>query len=283
MNVSRTQRNTENFSILVDLPTRLMVDKATTHRRRLFWPIRAVAILAWLLMASSLMAEIRDVREEIAQQTKQYIAQHFPDGKMPPKHDFSKNQSISKGRPKISDHKANTINGPTPGGIGYGLWYDNTALLWTNFTIADYYVIAPPAIGGTVSWLYLTSTCRAQLGTESLVAYTSSTSGPQFWIFDWSQINSPWQVMIDLPANNPQYLTTRPDEFSITRQMAHVRNATYNTGFAGGLYLWNNQTLLFNFNRGGGISSIPQITPLRAWQTTFSCQAAGTKEAGGPL
>ena len=166
---------------------------------RLVWPIRAVAILAWLLMASSLMAEIRDVRKEIAQQTKQYIAQHFPDGKMPPKHDFSKNQPVSKGQPQVSDHKANTINGPTPGGIGYGIWYDNTALLWTNFTIADYYVIAPPAIGRTVSWLYLTSTCRAQLGTESLVAYTSSTSGPQFWIYDWSQTNSPWQVMIDLP------------------------------------------------------------------------------------
>ena len=43
------------------------------------------------------MAEIQgDVREEVAQQTKQYIAQHFPDGKMPPKHDFSKNRPVSE-------------------------------------------------------------------------------------------------------------------------------------------------------------------------------------------
>ena len=67
---------------------------------------------------------------------------------------------------------------------------------WTNFTIADYYVIAPTALGQYVDTLYLTSTCRAQLGTESLVAYFYSTGDPQFWIYDWSQPGNPWQVMI---------------------------------------------------------------------------------------
>jgi hypothetical protein len=200
--------------------------------------------------ASLTPSDIRDRREDIAQQTKQYIALHFPNGKMPPKHDFSKIQPASKGQPKVSDYQANIMNEPPPGGVGYGLFYESTALLWTNFTIADYYIIAPTVLGQPVSFLYLTSTCRAQLGTESLVAY-DDTSGPQFWIYDWSQPSNPWQVLIDLPTNNPQYLTTRPDELAIPRQMVHVRNATYNTGFVGGLYQWENQTMLFNFNRGG--------------------------------
>ena len=83
------------------------------------------------------------------------------------------------------------------------------------------------------------------------MAYFYSTGDPQFWIYDWSQPGNPWQVMIDLPTSNPQYLTTRPDEFAIERQMVHVRNATCNTGFVGGLYQWENQTMLFDFNRGG--------------------------------
>src|ERR1039457_2171007 len=43
----------------------------------------------------------------------------------------------------------------------------------------------------------------------------------------------------------------RPDEFAVTRQMVHLRNGTYYLGFADGQYQWQNQVMLFNFNRGG--------------------------------
>ena len=56
-------------------------------------------------------------------------------------------------------------------------------------------------------------------------------------------------MFLDLPPS-PQYLTMRPDEFAVTRQMVHVRNGTYYLGFTNGLYNWQNQTLLFDFVRG---------------------------------
>jgi len=199
----------------------------------------------WLFLAPCLTAAIEDRRDAIAQETQRYLAEHFANGQMPPKHDW---------RQKSWTHPTGVESTNTPGGVGYGYFYDSSALLWTNASIADYYIIAPSSLGGYVSDLYLTSTCRAQLGTESLVAYESS-SGPEFWIFDWSQYSAatnplPWEVAFDLPSSRPQYLTTKPDEFDIKRQMVHVRNGTYCLGFSNGLYTWQNQTLLFDFVRG---------------------------------
>lgn len=208
-----------------------------------FSPPSVVILIVWLAMASTLSAQTRDVREEIAQQSERYRAQHFPDGQMPPKHGWTGQRSLwpEKKLPK-----------ETPGGTGYGYYFYANALLWTNSTIADYYVVAPTFAGGTVSYLYLTSTCRAQLGTESLIAYEGNNEA-QFWIYDWDDVSTnaanPWPVMIDLPTSNPQYLTMRPDEFAITRQMVHIRNGTYYLGVTNSLYGWENQVMLFNFSR----------------------------------
>ena len=139
-----------------------------------------------------------------------------------------------------------------PGGVGYGYYFYNDALLWTNSTVADYYVIAPTLPGEVITnYLYLTSTCRAQLGTESLIEYNGPNEAA-FWIYDWAKApTDPWQVMMDLPIAHPQYLTMRPDEFAVMRQMVHIRNGTYYLGFSNGQYQWQNQVMLFNFNRGG--------------------------------
>lgn len=214
------------------------MDKVKTYQCRPSWLTGAV-VLMWLMMVATAMAEIKDIRKEIAQESAKYRAEHFPEGRMPPKHDWKRQKFLQQEQ-----------NMPAPGGVGYGYYFYNSALLWTNSTIADYYVVAPTFLNEKVSYLYLTSTCRAQLGTESLVEY----SGPNeaaFWIYDWARDSSSrWQVMMDLPIAHPQYLTTRPDEFAITRQMVHVRNGTYYLGFADGQYQWQNQVLLFNFNRG---------------------------------
>lgn len=184
---------------------------------------------------------IRDVRAVIAQESAAYRAAHFPNGKLPPKHGWRGENPLRSG-PKET--------GPVPGGVGYGFYFHYYSLLWTNSTVADYYAIAPTYLGQPVSVFYLTSSCRAQLGTESLIAYVGSGEA-QFWIYDWSQAYANrWQVMIDLPTANPQYLTMRPDEFGVTRQMVHIRNGTYYEGFSGGLYHWENRVMLFNFIRG---------------------------------
>jgi hypothetical protein len=213
------------------------------HRRfRPHWRAGTAGVVLCLLLAPCLTAAIEDRREAVAQESQRYRAQHFPNGHMPPKHVWSQPSSA---QPAVGESRE------VPGGVGYGYYFNNAALLWTNCSIADYYVIAPTFLGGTVSYLYLTSTCRAQLGTESFVAYYT-TSEAQFWIYDWSLLPAnPWAVSIDLPTSNPQYLTMRPDEFDVMRQMIHVRNGTYYLGSSNGLYNWQNQTLLFNFARGG--------------------------------
>jgi hypothetical protein len=203
---------------------------------------RGVVILVWLMTAPALMAEVRDIRKEIAQESARYRADHFPNGRLPPKHDWRTQWPLRRGAGTAPE---------APGGVGYGYYFYSNALLWTNSTVADYYVIAPTLPGQNVSDLYLTSTCRAQLGTESLIAYDGSDEAA-FWIYDWAQpASNRWQVMMDLPIAHPQYLTVRPDEFGVMRQVIHVRNGTYYLGFDQGQYQWQNRVWLFNFNRGG--------------------------------
>lgn len=213
---------------------------AANRRRRPYWRAGAVAALLWLLPAPCLPAAIQDRRETVALESQRYRAQHFPDGHLPPKHGW---KQPSFAQPAMRNPRE------APSGVGYGYYFYNADLLWTNSSVADYYVVAPTYLGGNVNNLYLTSTCRAQLGTESLIRYEYEDA-LQFWIYDWSQApDNPWQVSIGL-TSNPQYLTTRPDEFAVTRQMVHVRNGTYYLGFTNGLYNWQNQTLLFDFVRG---------------------------------
>ncbi|HUA39512.1 MAG TPA: hypothetical protein VMA35_14060 [Candidatus Sulfopaludibacter sp.] len=187
--------------------------------------------------AASRGLKVRDVRAMLARESAAYRAAHFPHGELPPKHGWRGEHPLRYG----------LETEPVPGGVGYGFYFRDYRLLWTKSTVADYYVIAPTYLGQPVSYFYLTSSCRAQLGTESLIAYEGSGDA-QFWIYDWSLTNAnPWQVMIDLPTANRQYLTMRPDEFGVTRQMVHIRNGTYYEGFSSGLYYWENQVLLFNF------------------------------------
>ena len=203
----------------------------------------AIAGVIWFGIGSSAVAAARDVRATVAEESAQYRARHFPNRGMPPKHDWRGERAVARA--------SETGELETPGGVGYGFYFYNSALLWTNSTTADYYIIAPTYSGGNVSFLYLTSTCRSQLGTESLVAF-SGMNEAGFWIYDWAQpAANRWQVMIDLPAAHPEYLMTRPDEFGIPRQMVHVRNGTYYTGYAAGQYQWRNRVQLFNSVSGG--------------------------------
>jgi hypothetical protein len=184
-------------------------------------------------------ADILDVREQITRETQLYRSAH-PEFQAAPKHDFRPTRVQAATSPDMQ----------LPGGVGFGYYFDDAAFRWTNSTIMDYYIIAPSTMGGNLNYyLYLTSTCRAQLGTEALVSYYSQNQAG-FWVFDWSLPSNQWQVGITLPGSHIQYLTTRADEFANPRQMCHVRNGTFLTGFAAGLYTWENKVWLFNFPRG---------------------------------
>ena len=61
-------------------------------------------------------------------------------------------------------------------------------------------------------------------------------SEANFSPFDWSiyydtgGAGNSYAKQVNLPTNNPQYLTHRPDQFGVVRQMLHVRNGTYYLG-----------------------------------------------------
>ena len=97
----------------------------------------------------------------------------------------------------------------TPGGVGYGYYFSDAALHWTNSTVLDYYIVTPSTAGGDLNYyLYLTSTCRAQLGTEALISYYGQ--GPaQFWVYDWSMATDRWRVGIELPGQHAEYRLRR--------------------------------------------------------------------------
>jgi hypothetical protein len=201
-----------------------------------------LVFLAWTGFAPVLMGGEKDVRHEIARESEQYRLAHFSAGRLPPKHDW---------KPQVTGRLGGTNRPAVPGGVGYGYYYYDPALLWTNSTVADYYVITPTFLGQGVSYLYLTATCRSKLGVEALVKYGASVNPAQFWVYDWSRPESNrWQVTIDLPIAHPEYLALLPDEFAVIRQMIHLRNATCCLGFTGGEYQWRNSVWLFNFNRG---------------------------------
>jgi hypothetical protein len=81
------------------------------------------AFVAGVMMASSVFAEIQDVRDDIATQTKHYRAQRFVNGQMPPKHEWR------HGRHLLQEQ----TGAPVPGGSGYGYDFYNTSLNPTNW------------------------------------------------------------------------------------------------------------------------------------------------------
>jgi len=187
-----------------------------------------------------MQAGVRDLRHAMEQKSKERQAWNLR--RPPPKHRWHSPNALES---------PENLGPPEPGGTGFGYYFQDAALLWSNSTFIDYYIITPSQLGGTsTNWLYLTTTCRAQLGTEALVGYYQQDEA-QLMVFDWARTASqPWQIGINLPTDHPQYLTVRLDEFGNPRPMCRVRNGTILLNAAEGAYLWRNEVLLFNFEQG---------------------------------
>lgn len=134
---------------------------------------------------------------------------------------------------------------PTPGGVGYGTFYNQAFKdLWGSGTSWSSDFVCPSPPGGNLdTWLYITGMNRAGLGVEAFVSYNGQGT-PHFQIFDWARAEH-WQT--DIPfVSLSNYLTT-------TSRHGHP----YPT-----LPVWNgtwllepgkyrNQALLYNHVRGG--------------------------------
>src|SRR5579871_4747066 len=134
----------------------------SSNLHRVLTPIvqRSSAIvlgLACLATASPGLAQTMDVRDKLARETAQYRAEHFPNGRTPPKLDW-------RGKGPLRAREQASPDTP-PGGVGYGYYFYDYSLLWTNSTIADYYIITPTLLGPDADdQIYLTSTTRSQKG-----------------------------------------------------------------------------------------------------------------------
>ncbi|MGA5133051.1 hypothetical protein ACPCTO_24920 [Streptomyces olivoreticuli] len=129
---------------------------------------------------------------------------------------------------------------PTPGGVGYGVFYN--APFKTGFaqgTSLYWEVICPTAPGGNVNtWLYLTAMNRAGKGLEAFVSYYAQDA-PRFKVFDWAR-DDHWQI--DIPWSSlGSYLMTR-SAHGQNYQTIGVWNSTWQLSPG----LWRNQALLWN-------------------------------------
>jgi hypothetical protein len=75
---------------------------------------------------------------------------------------------------------------PIPGGVGFGIFFRDEALEFTNSSTLFYHIVTIPTIGAISNeYLYLTSTNRAPKGIEALISYVRQDK-PKFHIYDWS-------------------------------------------------------------------------------------------------
>lgn len=139
---------------------------------------------------------------------------------------------------------ADVLGQPTPGGVGYGLFYtDAFKARWDAGTAiqCDYICPAPP--GGNVdTYLYLTATNRSAFGVEAFISYFGQNE-PRFTVFDWAQAaTNPWQLSLPF-AELAGYLSRANSNNALNA--LSVRNSTFRLD--GRFY--RNEVLLYHHGR----------------------------------
>ena len=117
---------------------------------------------------------------------------------------------------------------PTPGGVGYGMFYNapfksdfqtGTAIYWE--------IVCPNPPGGNVNtYLYLTATNRSAKGVEAFISYNGQNN-TFFKVFDWARTDT-WQTNVSF-ASLGNYLRTL-SAHGTNYQVLPVMNITARTG-----------------------------------------------------
>ncbi len=134
------------------------------------------------------------------------------------------------------------VETPPPGGVGYGFYYRDADFRWSNSTATYQRMIAPGKPGGDVStWLYNTTTNRAELGVEAFISYYAQSSF-RFKVFDWARYPAaPWQTDMSYSTLD-EYLESTECDDGVWRQELYVVNET----FSDALNQWTNRVWLEN-------------------------------------
>ena len=116
---------------------------------------------------------------------------------------------------------------PVPGGVGFGMFYNDAfKSSYATGTAITWEIICPPVPGGNVSnFLYITATNRTAKGVEAFVAYQGQENF-SFEIFDWAKPDGSRFQPSTLFSNLGQYLGTETVH-GIACPIIAVMNTTY--------------------------------------------------------
>lgn len=134
---------------------------------------------------------------------------------------------------------------PVPGGVGYGVMYNDGAYPFDQSTGLYFYIVTPRAVGGnSQTWFYLTATNRSVKGVEAFVSYYAQ-SAPVFKVFDWAKTgDAQWALAI--PYENlgdyriPYQVDSREYETLYVANWTELLSGT----------TWRNRVLLYNRSQG---------------------------------
>ncbi|PWT70742.1 MAG: hypothetical protein C5B59_20275 [Bacteroidetes bacterium] len=139
--------------------------------------------------------------------------------------------------------KLKVRNPPSPGGVGYGVYY-HQSFQWrfTNFSCLDFGILIPETAGGnSENYLYLTATNGTAHGVEALASYNGQEE-PYFKIFDWAKPEADrWSLSIAFSklAANASTVNINGKRFRYCRILN--RTEMLSPG------IWENKVCLFNF------------------------------------
>ncbi len=132
---------------------------------------------------------------------------------------------------------------PIPGGVGYGAFYIDGKLTFSNSSVLYYSIVTVQDIGDDSNkWLYLTSTNRSPKGVEAYVSYQGQNE-PTFTVFDWSKTGDARWALSKPYSQLSDYLIAY-DAGGHQYQTINVANSTRRV--EGTETRWKNEVMLYN-------------------------------------
>lgn len=189
--------------------------------------------------------QVRDVRSQLGDLSRKYPPSDREKQLFLERADELMNQRVRRLTDRVGS-AAPTRTPPVPGGIGAGVFYRDTELIFDRSSAVYNYIITPSALGGnTADYFYLTSTNRAGRGCEAFVSY-SRQDKPLFRVFDWARKadnQDPWVISIpydDWAGYKLTYTVDGRDYAAI--YAVNVTYAVDDTTWVNEVYLHNGQT-----------------------------------------
>jgi hypothetical protein len=135
---------------------------------------------------------------------------------------------------------------PVPGGVGYGVYYNNNfKMAFATGTSVYFEVVCPTTAGGNVNdFLYLTAMNRAAKGVEAFLSYWSQDPF-RFMVFDWARSDQdPW--VLDIPFDQLASYVDSSSAHGTSYATMGIMNTTYEVSPG----TWRNEAWLWNVAAG---------------------------------